>query len=138
MKKTVFMVILLASCFSIKAQGTAIKTKTFYWGDDGSGFYRSLTESGKKLVDSLFKHVTIDTINCIKITPEQEIKYLSRGYLSKHNYEYLTIYRYDDVVSIRKYNNVLYDDRRGRKKILLKYSKDFNDEIDRVSLHVID
>jgi len=136
MKKAIFIVIILVGHFSIKAQSTAIKTKTFYWGE--GNFHQAFTESGKKMFDSVFKFVSIDTINCIKITPDQEVAYLSKDYLSKCNYRYLTIYKYDDIISVRKYDNIVYSGVRDKKKILLKYSKDFNNKIDRVSLHVID
>jgi len=136
MKKVIFIVILLASGFSIKAQVIAVKTKTFYWGS--GDFHQVFTDSGKKIFDSLFKHISIDTINCVKIKPDQELGFLSGDYLSKHNYQYLTIYRYGDNVSVSEYDNVVYNKRDGRKKVLLKYSKDFNNKIDRMSVYIMD
>ena len=48
------------------------------------------------------------------------------------------MYRHGENVSIQKYNNVVHSESNERKKVLLKYSKDFNNEIDRVSVHIID
>ena len=138
MKKTIFTLILFASSFSIKAQVIAVKTKTFYWGNSEKVFYDELTDSGKSLLDSCLKIVHFDSTNCIKLTSEDQLKYTSREYLSKHNYQYLTMYRHGENISIRKYNNVVYSESNERKKVLLKYSKDFNNEIDRVSVHIID
>lgn len=138
MKKTIFILILLVSSFSINAQVVAVKTKTFYWGNSDKIFFDELTDSGKLLLDSCLKIVHFDSSNCIRLTSEDQLKYTSRAYLSKHNYQYLTIYRQGDNVSIRKYHNVVYGESNTRKKVLLKYSKDFNNEIDRVSVHIID
>ena len=101
-------------------------------------FYDELTDSGKILLDSCLKIVQFDSSNCIRLTSDEQIKYTSREYLSKHNYEYATIYKHENVISVRRYSNGLVSSNGDTKKVLLRYSKDDKNEIDRITIHVID
>ncbi len=120
------------------AQSSAIKTKTFFWGNSEKVFYDELTDSGKSLLDSCLKIVHFDSTNCVRLTSNDQIKYTSREYLSKHNYEYVTIYKYDNVINIRRYSNGSLSPNKTDKKVLLRYSKDSENEINRITIHVID
>jgi hypothetical protein len=135
-----FKITLVLLTFSIvcNAQSSPIKTKTFFWGNSEKVFYDELTNSGKKLLDSCFKIVQFDSSNCIRLTSDEQIKYTSREYLSKHNYEYVTIYKYENVIDVRRYSNGLMSTNSDTKKVLLRYSKDDKNEIDRITIHVID
>lgn len=130
-------IVLLVVSVSLNAQIEAVKSRTFYLGDLGADFYKEVTEPGKKLLDSLYKITSIDLNDGILITSRDQVKYTSKEYLSKRNYEYITIYRFGDDILVRRYINdvgIVGDEMR---KILLRYSKDPDNQIDRVSLHVI-
>lgn len=135
--KIYITIVLLVISVSLNAQIEAVKTKTYYLGDLGSDFYKEVTESGKKLLDSLHIITPIDFNDGVLITSKDQFKYTSKDYLSKRNYEYITIYRFDDEISVRRYVNNVGIIRDKKKKILLRYSKDPDNKIDRVSLHVI-
>ncbi len=134
-KITLSLLIISVVC---NAQSSAIKTKTYFWGNSEKVFYDELTNSGKTLLDSCFKIVQFDSSNCVRITSDEQIKYTSREYLSKHNYEYLTIYKYENVINMRRYSNGSLSSNNSAKKVLLRYSKDDRNEIDRITIHVID
>jgi hypothetical protein len=138
MKTLKFTLVLLTFSIVCNAQSSPIKTKTFFWGNSEKVFYDELTDSGKILLDSCLKIVQFDSSNCIRLTSDEQIKYTSREYLSKHNYEYATIYKHENVISVRRYSNGLVSSNGDTKKVLLRYSKDDKNEIDRITIHVID
>ena len=138
MKKLKISLSLLILSIVCNAQSLPIKTKTFFWGNSEKVFYDELTNSGKTLLDSCFKIVQFDTSNCVRLTSDEQIKYTSREYLSKHNYEYMTIYKHENVINVRRYSNGLVSSNNDAKKVLLRYSKDDRNEIDRITIHVID
>lgn len=135
--KTYTTIFFLMVSISVNAQIEAIKTRTFYLGDLGVDFYKEVTESGKKLLDSLHTITPIDLNDAILITSKDQVKYTSKDYLSKRNYEYVTIYRVGDEISVRRYINDVGIIGGEMRKVLLRYSKDPDNRIDRVSLHVI-
>lgn len=135
LKLSFILIFVTTLCYS---QSQSIKTKTFFWGNSEKVFYDELTDSGKSLLDSCLKIVQFDPTNCIRLTSDEQLKYTNEEYLSKHNYEYLTIYRYDDVINIRRYSNDLVPPNGITKKVLLRYSKDDGNKIDRITIHVID
>jgi hypothetical protein len=128
--------ILLMMSVSVSAQAIAIKTKTYYLGDLGNDFYEKLGPNGYKLLDSLVKLEPFDTVGTIKIKSVDETKYTSREYLSNHDYTYVTIFTYNGMISVRKFSN---NSRPigENSKIILKYSKDIDDTVNRMSLHII-
>jgi hypoxanthine phosphoribosyltransferase len=138
MKTLKITLILLIFSIVCDAQSLPIKTKTFFWGNSEKVFYDELTDSGKTLLDSCLKIVQFDSSNCVRLTSDEQIKYTSKDYLSKHNYEYMTIYKYENVINMRKYSNGLVSSNNAVKKVLLRYSKDDRNEIDRITIHVID
>lgn len=138
MKTLKFTLVLLTFSIVCNAQSSPIKTKTFFWGNSEKVFYDELTDSGKILLDSCLKIVQFDSSNCIRLTSDEQIKYTSREYLSKHNYEYATIYKHENVISVRRYSNGLVSSNGDTKKVLLRYSKDDKNEIDRITIHLID
>ena len=138
MKTIKLSLIFLLVLIFCKVQSQTIKTKTFFWGDSEKVFYNELTDSGKTLLDSCFKIIKVDTINSVRLTSDDLVKYTSREYLSKHNYDYLTIYKHENVLNIRKYSNDLPPSNNTNKKVLLRYSKDDKNKIDKITMHVID
>lgn len=138
MKKLKLSFIFLFVSIVCHAQLQAVKTKTFFWGDSEKSFYNELTDSGKMLLDSCFKIIKVDTVNSVRLTSDDQVKYTSREYLSKHNYDYLTIYKHENVLDIRKYSNDLPPSNNTNKKVLLRYSKDDKNKIDKITIHVID
>ncbi len=138
MKKLKLSFIFLFVSIVCHAQLQAVKTKTFFWGNSEKVFYDELTDSGKSLLDSCFKIIKVDTINSVRLTSDDQVKYTNEEYLSKRNYEYLTIYKYDDVINVRRYSNDLVSPNSTTKKVLLRYSKDDGNKIDRITIHVID
>ena len=138
MKKLKLSFIFLFVTVVCHAQLQAVKTKTFFWGDSEKSFYNELTDSGKMLLDSCFKIIKVDTVNSVRLTSDDQVKYTSREYLSKHNYDYLTIYKHENVLDIRKYSNDLPPSNNTNKKVLLRYSKDDKNKIDKITIHVID
>ncbi len=138
MKKLKLSFIFLFVSIVCHAQLQSVKTKTFFWGDSEKSFYNELTDSGKMLLDSCFKIIKVDTVNSIRLTSDDQVKYTSREYLSKHNYDYLTIYKHENVLDIRKYSNDLPPSNNTNKKVLLRYSKDDKNKIDKITIHVID
>lgn len=138
MKKLKLSFIFLFVSIVCHAQLQAVKTKTFFWGDSEKSFYNELTDSGKMLLDSCFKIIKVDTVNSVRLTSDDQVKYTSREYLSKHNYDYLTIYKHENVLDIRKYSNDLLPSNNTNKKVLLRYSKDDKNKIDKITIHVID
>ena len=99
MKKLKLSFIFLFVSIVCHAQLQAVKTKTFFWGDSEKSFYNELTDSGKMLLDSCFKIIKVDTVNSVRLTSDDQVKYTSREYLSKHNYDYLTMlqFRYSSI-----------------------------------------
>jgi hypothetical protein len=138
MKKLKLSFIFLFVSIVSHAQLQAVKTKTFFWGNSEKVFYDELTDSGKSLLDSCFKIIKVDTINSVRLKSDDQVKYTNEEYLSKRNYEYLTIYKYDDVINVRRYSNDLVPPNNTTKKVLLRYSKDDGNKIDRITIHVID
>lgn len=138
MKTLKITLVLLTFSIVCNAQSSPIKTKTFFWGNSEKVFYDELTNSGKTLLDSCLKIVRFDSSNCIRLTSDEQIKYTSREYLSKRNYEYVTIYKHENVINVRRYSNGLMSSNCDTKKVLLRYSKDDKNEIDRITIHVID
>jgi hypothetical protein len=138
MKTVKLTLALLIFSIVCNAQSSPIKTKTFFWGNSEKVFYDELTDSGKSLLDSCLKIVQFDSTNCIRLTSDEQIKFTSREYLSKHNYEYVTIYKHEDVINMRRYSNGSLSSNNTAKKVLLRYSKDDRNEIDRITIHVID
>lgn len=138
MKIVIFIFSFLLFSIPISAQEIAVKTKTFYWGNSESYFFKQLTESGKRLLDSTFKIVEVDSINCIRLTSDDELKYTSKDYLKNHRYYYITMYNYNGIISIRRYENKSVASLNQKKKVLLRYSKDDNNQIDKITLYVID
>jgi len=128
--------ILLMVSISVNAQPVAIKTKTYYLGDLGDKFYEKLGQNGRVLLDTLVKLEPFDTLGLIKTTSEDETKYASREYLSTHTYRYITIFKYGEEISIRRFSNDV-ESINDRRRIILKYSKDDSDTVNRISLHII-
>lgn len=123
--------------FNCKSQEVAVKTKTFYWGTPEHNFRQQLTENGKELFDLIFKIHPFDTINCVKLKSEDLLEFTSRKYLYEHKYDYITVYKQNGVISIKEYSNNLITQLFDNKKVLLRYSKDSDNQIDRISLHII-
>jgi hypothetical protein len=128
--------ILLMVSILVNAQPVAIKTKTYYLGDLGDKFYEKLGQNGRVLLDTLVKLEPFDTLGLIKTTSEDETKYASREYLSTHTYRYITIFKYGEEISIRRFSNDV-ESINDRRRIILKYSKDDSDTVNRISLHII-
>ena len=128
--------ILLMVSISVNAQPVAIKTKTYYLGDLGDKFYEKLGQNGRVLLDTLVKLEPFDTLGLIKTTSEDETKYASREYLSTHTYRYITIFKYGEEISIRRFSNDV-ESINDRRRIILKYSKDDSDTVNRISLHIM-
>lgn len=128
-------------CFSFfygNSQVYATKTKMFFWGDPKTGFEKSLTPTGKILLDSVFKIIPCDTTNVIKLNSDNFLDYTTRNYLSKRYYESVSIHQDNGEIFVRKYVNNSYKPTSSVKKVLISYVKDENNTIDRVTLHVID
>lgn len=138
MKRLIPTFVLLFLSLLSDAQTSPIKTKTFFWGDSEKVFYEQLTESGKSLLDSCFKIIQVDTVNCVRLTSDDQINYTNREYLSKHDYQYVTMYKYENALNIRKYPNNISLSDKPNKKVLLRYSKDEENKIDKITIHVID
>jgi hypothetical protein len=131
--------ILLIISISVNAQNSAIKTKMVCFKDPNHNFHEELTETGKKLFDLLFKVVEIDTTNSTILKMDDLLLYTSREYLSKKNYEYITLYKNGDEFVVKKYvNNVGAPIIVGDKqKIMLRYSKSHQNDLDKIVLHII-
>jgi hypothetical protein len=138
MKKVILVFSLLMFFFCVGAQEIAVKTKAFCWGNSESFFYQQLTESGKKMLDSSFTIVKFDSVDCVRLTFDNELQYINKGYLRNHRYQYLTMYTQNGVILTRTYNNDLIPSSNQRKKVLLKYSKDNNNQNEKITLYVIE
>ena len=119
------------------SQEVVIKTKTYYWGTPEHNFHQQLTENGKQLLNMLFDINPFDSISCTKLKSDDLLEFTSRKYLSEHKYDYISIYKQNEIISIRQYSNDLFSKITDSKKVLLRYSKDIDNQIDRITLHVI-
>lgn len=135
--KTVLITIFTLFYFYGYSQEIAVKTKTFYWGTPEHNFHQQLTENGKQLFELMFKMHPFDSVNCTKLKRGDLLEFTSSKYLSEHKYDYITIYKQNDIISIRQYSNDLITQIFDNKKVLLRYSKDDDNQIDRVTLHII-
>jgi hypothetical protein len=138
MKTFKIFILLILFSLGLNAQGIAVKTKRFFWADSEVNFNQQLTESGKELLNSTLKMANIDLTDCIGITSDEELQYTSSEYLRNHKYQFITMCKYDDVVTFSIYNNESSEISNQKKKILLTYSKDSNNKIDVITLHVIE
>jgi len=138
MKTFKIFILLILFSLGLNAQGIAVKTKRFFWADSEVNFNQQLTESGKELLNSTLKMANIDLTDCIGITSDEELQYTSSEYLRNHKYQFITMCKYDDVVTFSIYNNESSEISNQKKKILLTYSKDNNNKIDVITLHVIE
>jgi hypothetical protein len=138
MKTYKITILLVFLSLGLNAQEIAIKTKRFYWGDSEMNFNQQLTKSGKELLDSTLKIVKFDLTDCIKITSEEEVHYRNREYLKNRKYQSITMWNYGGKISYRIYNNESNENLNQKKKVLLTYSKDNDNKIDRITLLVIE
>ncbi len=138
MKKLLLIFVLCFSFSNGNSQVTATKTKMFFWGDPKTGFEESLTPKAKVLLDSVFKIIPCDTTNVIKLNSDNFLHYTTRNYLSKRYYESVSVYQDNGEIFVRKYINNSYNKSSDIKKVLLRYSKDDYNTIDKITLHVID
>ena len=138
MKTFKIFILLIFFSLGLNAQGIAVKTKRFFWADSEVNFNQQLTESGKELLNSTLKMPNVDLTDCIGITSDEELQYTSSEYLRNHKYQFITMCKYDDVVTFSIYNNESSEISNQKKKILLTYSKDSNNKIDVITLHVIE
>jgi hypothetical protein len=122
----------------LNAQEIGVKTKRFCWGDSEVNFNQQLTKSGKDLLDSTLKMSKFDLTDCIKITSDEEIQYTSKEYLKNRKYQFITMWNYDGQISYRTYINESNEQPNQKKKVLLTYSKDNDNKIDRITLHIIE
>ncbi len=138
MKTFKIFILLIFFSLGLNAQGIAVKTKRFFWADSQVNFNQQLTESGKELLNSTLKMANVDLTDCIGITSDEELQYTSSEYLRNRKYQFITMSKYDDVVSFDIYNNKSNEISNEKKKVILTYSKDNNNKIDVITLHVIE
>ena len=138
MKTFKIFILLIFFSLGLNAQGIAIKTKRFFWADSEVNFNQQLTESGKELLNSTLKMSNVDLTDCIGITSDEELQYTSSEYLRNRKYQFITMSKYDDVVSFSIYDNKSSEISNQKKKVILTYSKDNNNKIDVITLHVIE
>lgn len=138
MKKLSLILILCLFFFNGNSQVLATKTKMFFWGDPKTGFEDSLSPKAKILLDSVFKIIPCDTTNVVKLNSDNFLDYVTRDNLSKKYYESVSVYQDNGVVYVRKYINNIHPPASKIKKVLLRYSKDESNTIEKLTLHVID
>jgi hypothetical protein len=138
MKTFKIFILLIFFSLGLNAQGIAVKTKRFFWADSEVNFNQQLTESGKELLNSTLKMSNVDLTDCIGITSDEELQYTSSEYLRNRKYQFITMSKYDDVVSFSIYDNKSSEISNQKKKVILTYSKDNNNKIDVITLHVIE
>jgi hypothetical protein len=138
MKTFKIFILLILFSLGLNAQGIAVKTKRFFWADSEVNFNQQLTESGKELLNSTLKMSNVDLTDCIGITSDEELQYTSSEYLRNRKYQFITMSKYDDVVSFSIYDNKSSEISNQKKKVILTYSKDNNNKIDVITLHVIE
>jgi len=138
MKTFKIFILLIFFSLGLNAQGVAIKTKRFFWADSEVNFNQQLTESGKELLNSTLKMSNVDLTDCIGITSDEELQYTSSEYLRNRKYQFITMSKYDDIVSFSIYDNKSSEISNEKKKVILTYSKDNNNKIDVITLHVIE
>ena len=138
MKTFKIFILLIFFSLGLNAQGIARKTKRFFWADSEVNFNQQLTESGKELLNSTLKMSNVDLTDCIGITSDEELQYTSSEYLRNRKYQFITMSKYDDIVSFNIYNNKSNEISNEKKKVILTYSKDNNNKIDVITLHVIE
>ncbi len=138
MKTYKITILLVFLSLGLNAQEIGVKTKRFCWGDSEVNFNQQLTKSGKDLLDSTLKIAKFDLTDCIKITSEEEIQHTSKEYLKNRKYQFITMWNYDGKISYRTYNNESNGELIQKKKVLLTYSKDNDNKIDRITLHIIE
>ena len=135
--KTTLTSLFVLFCFYANSQEIATKTKTYYWGTPEHNFHQQLTNDGKQLLNLIFEMVPFDSVECVKLKSEDIVEFTSRKYLSEHKYEYITVYKQNDVILTRCYSNNISGIISEKKKVLLRYSKNNNNEMDMITLHVI-
>lgn len=138
MKKLLLILNLCLACFYVNGQTLAIKTKTFCWGDSNHNFHQQLTDDGKQLLDSLFKIVSVDTVTCKRLKMDDFVTHTSRKYLSEHKYEYVTLYKDNGEIKIRRYSNDVVSRIGTNKEVLLRYSKDDDNVVNKITIHIIE
>lgn len=136
--KTIKLTLILSLGFLYcDAQAVAVKTKMVCFKDPKYNFHQELTETGKRLFDTLFSVVKVDTTNSTILKMEDLLAHTSREYLNKRTYHYVVLYKVGDDIKIKNYvNNV--GTHGGKQKILLRYTKSDQNDLDKIALHIIE
>jgi hypothetical protein len=115
----------------------AVSLKLYYWNKPFHQFNNILTEAGGNLFDSIVNNANLDTNLCVKVKPDEIVKYTSKSFLKNHHYKYYQYIMIDGSIQKNMYEAFNGYDTKHKPYCIISYSSNFFN-LDLVSLYLIE
>ena len=140
MKKVLFLLLIIFVTKNSYSQTESVGLVTSYYGDPN--FKENLDSLGKIYFNTLINELKIDTNNVKIINKRSDIiEYTKSENLNYKHYIYISLLRSDDNVIKRFYENQMGNVGKGKKKLIIRFSKNddkYDYPISTIAIHLID